>query len=350
MHPYIRSSKHFLMIFLLWAPTCIYFIKFASKMADISLIDAIILAGPPLCILPFIALSNWYLCKNNSFDELKFINFVFIHIIYVLVSIGVWIIISFLYTFFLDYFLMVELWQKRFISIIPFLIVLGGGVYFLAVFFNYLLIAMEKNKELEQKALENSLANSQSAYKALRATIHPHFLFNSLNALSVLTLSAPETANKISLQLSDFMRYSLRYQKKEIVKVQEEVNHIKNYLGIEKIRLGKRLNLQFEIDESVMDIPILSFILLPLVENSIKHGIQELIEGGTLTVIIKKVKDNLYIEVKNPYEENHRSLKGEGIGLPTLKKRLQLTYGENGHILVKKDEKFYKVIIKIPVE
>ncbi|GAG16392.1 unnamed protein product, partial [marine sediment metagenome] len=198
--------------------------------------------------------------------------------------------------------------------------------------------------------LKNRLLASSAELNSLKATIHPHFLFNSLTALSTLTKTSPELAHKVCIQLSDFLRYSLVYSRKEWASVEDELEHIKSYLGIEKIRLGKRLTLDFNINEQAMAEQLPPFSLLPLVENAIKHGFQQTTESGTLTLQIEKYPNSLRILVKNPLDKTSRTQTSPGYGLKALKQRLTNAYGDNTKLIISQKEDDFIVKLQIPLE
>jgi LytS/YehU family sensor histidine kinase len=228
----------------------------------------------------------------------------------------------------------------------------GVSLYFIAILGNYLVLAIEKNRKTEQEVLKQKLLASQAELKALKATVHPHFLFNCLNLLGPLMRTSRTKAQTVISQLSDFLLYSLRYGKQELVTVQDELDHIKNYLGVESVRLGNRLKLQFDIDEKVLGTPVLPLTLLPLVENAIKHGIGQCIEGGTLSISIKKGSEDgdIHVEITNPYDQPSQpaAVRGEGLGLKTLKQRISAYYGARGRLVIWKDNQTFKTKLYFP--
>ncbi|MCK4263603.1 MAG: histidine kinase, partial [Candidatus Aminicenantes bacterium] len=227
----------------------------------------------------------------------------------------------------------------------------GIFLYFLAALIHYLILSLEKSREAEQQVLRNRLLASRAELNSLKATIHPHFLFNSLTALSTLTKTSPDLAHKVCIQLSDFLRYSLVYARKEWASVEDELEHIKSYLGIEKIRLGKRLTLDFSINEQAMAEQLPPFSLLPLVENAIKHGFQQTTESGTLTLQIEKYPNSMLILVKNPLDKASRTqTTSPGYGLKALKQRLTNAYGDNTKLIISKKEDEFVVKLQIPLE
>ncbi|MCP5108861.1 MAG: hypothetical protein GY950_36090 [bacterium] len=335
---------------LLWSPICLWVVFLLASLADAPWWKAAVLSGPPMAIELFICLSTWYVCKMTSHNRWYLVKTVWTHIIAAGLLNALWLFLIMLYGKALGTMFETGNWGNLYTESVPVFLAVGVSLYFIAILAHYLVLAVEKNRETEQEVLEQRLLASQAELKALKATVHPHFLFNSLNLLSPLMRSSKEKAQKVVSQLSDFLLYSLRYGKQELVTIEDELDHVKNYLGIESVRLGDRLELRFDVDDDVLSVRILPLTLLPLVENAIKHGIGQCIEGGTLAVSIKKAPtaDEIAIEITNPYEETSGRVRGEGLGLKTLKQRIATYYGTAGRLVTHKDNRVFRVEVYVP--
>lgn len=294
----------------------------------------------------FICLSSWYLCRMTFISHWYLTRTIFTHLVATLLLNGIWLLIIYLYSEAMSWLQKDESWPNHFVQAIPVFIAVGFSLYFIAILSHYLVLTIEKQKQAEQEMLNQKILAGQAELKALKATVHPHFLFNCLNLLSPLMLSTPKQAQHVLTQLSDFLVYSLRYGKQESVTIKDEVEHIKNYLGIEQVRLGERLKLEWDIDDEILDKPILPLMLLPIVENAIKHGINTCLSGGTLSIVIKKETTFVYMVIKNPYEDAR--VRGEGLGLTTLKQRLTAFYNGEGQLLTTKDAQTFTVTLRFP--
>lgn len=239
-------------------------------------------------------------------------------------------------------------WSDLFLDSIPIMLGVGVTLYFIWILIYYLIIANEEIRLTEQEVLKQRLFASQAELKALKTTIHPHFLFNGLNMIGPLIRKSPHRAQFFLNQLSEFLIYSLKYGKKQQVTVQDELDHISNYLAIEGERLGNRLKLDIDVDPDALPKSMLPLTLLPLVENAIKHGISQSLEGGILSISIKKKTDYLMVEIENPYEKPAANLKGEGLGLATLRKRVEVYYGSSGRVAVTRENKCFKIKLYLP--
>ena len=350
MHPLLNQPKKLLFVILIWLPIIVSFISVESTISGTPWLHSALLFGPMLFLELFILLSTWYVCRTIPLEAGKIFNFIFKHGGTALVMNAIWLQITMMYSETLVLMNVSEVWREYFNRAFPLLLATGVLFYFLACLFHYLLITLENSRQAEQEAIENHLLASRAELESLKSTIHPHFLFNSLTALSTLTLTSAEKANKMCIQLSDFLRYSLQYGKNEFVTVEDELNHINNYLGVEQVRLGNRLKLKFNITDETLKIKILPFALLPLIENAIKHGIQEQILGGTIYIEIQLERDNLRVMVRNPFELKAKSAKSEGHGLKTLQQRLDAVYRGKANILTNTQNGKFTITMNLPIE
>lgn len=188
-----------------------------------------------------------------------------------------------------------------------------------------LLALLEKEKLLVQKTLEANLT-------ALRSQINPHFLFNTLNTISSLIHDSPDLAEEAVEHLAFIFRYTLKTSNEQFATLKEEMQLIKHYLDIEKIRFGKRLNIEIQIQEKCLDVLIPSLVIQTLVENCIKHGISKLTKEGLIkiqfyldeTFLVGEIFDNgPGIKTENIYK---------GTGLSNILTRLEQIYGKNHEI------------------
>jgi len=187
-----------------------------------------------------------------------------------------------------------------------------------------------KEKELNEERLNRT--RMEAELKALQAKINPHFLFNTLNTIASLISENPKAAESTVEKLSELFRYTLKSAEKSTVTITEELDIVRTYLEIEKVRFGERLSYAITCEESVKDLTIPALIIQPLVENSIKHGIASEIHGGMITVSATRNDGNCLISVV----DNGRGLDGpgnsEGFGLKSIQERLLLRYGASASL------------------
>lgn len=350
MIPYLKKPKNIIFIILIWVPVLVSFVSLESMLSKTPWLDAALLFGPVMFLELFIAMATWYVCKSIPLDARNFANLILKHAGTALIINAVWLQVTMMYSELLVLIYDTEIWRSYFNKSFPLLVTTGVLFYFLASLIHYLLIVQDEARQAEQEALQSKLLAGRAELDSLKATIHPHFLFNSLNALNTLTVTSPQKAQRICIQLSDFLRYSIQYSKKEFATVQDELDHIGNYLGVEQTRLGKRLNIEFDVDPNVLEVRILPFTLLPLVENSVKHGIQERLLGGSIHLQIKESPQQLFIKVSNPCDEKVKNSKTEGHGLRILKERLYSVYKDKAELTTLRQDDDFIVRLYIPLE
>ena len=177
-------------------------------------------------------------------------------------------------------------------------------------------------REVEAARLEARFAEAQN--QALRMQLQPHFLFNTLNSVSALIHSSPEDADRMIGRLGDFLRMTLEASPEQLVPLRRELAFIEAYLAIERVRFRDRLQVRLEIPLELMGARVPSFILQPLVENSLKHGLTGRAEGGTLIVRARKDSETLVLEVQ---DDGEGFVAGrEGVGLSNVRARIALLY------------------------
>ncbi len=185
--------------------------------------------------------------------------------------------------------------------------------------------------ELRTSQLETKLV--QAELQALRMQLQPHFLFNTLNSISALQLTDVETANKMTARLGDFLRLTLDNVGTQVVTLRQEMEFLRSYLDIERIRFQDRLTIQMEIEPDTLDIKVPNLILQPIVENAIRYAVVKRTGFGEITLRAHRRQEFLQIEVEDngiglqlPHNSN-RATRG-GVGLANTEARLQQLYGK----------------------
>jgi signal transduction histidine kinase len=182
-----------------------------------------------------------------------------------------------------------------------------------------------RERELRATQLEAKLAQTQ--LQVLRMQLHPHFLFNTLHAISELIYKDPEAAEQMIADLSDLLRVSLETVGAQEVPLQQEVDFLKKYLEIEQTRFHDRLELQLEIAPDTLDARVPNMIFQPLVENAIRHGIAPHAAGGRVAIGARRVNGTLHLHVTDNGRGLPQNLR-EGVGLTNTRARLRHLYGD----------------------
>ncbi|MFC2139977.1 sensor histidine kinase, partial [Bacteroidota bacterium] len=192
------------------------------------------------------------------------------------------------------------------------------GAYYGLDYYNQL-----SKSKLKESQLEKELA--QANLQALKMQLHPHFLFNTLHAVSTLMQEDIKTARRMLAKLSDLLRVTLDNVGVQIVELNDEIDFLKSYLEIEQIRFGDRLQIVYEIEQETLSARVPNLILQPLVENAIKHGISNNAEGGKIVIKTYIDSDSLVLSVCDDGKFNGNKFT-EGIGLSNTRKRLNHIY------------------------
>lgn len=199
--------------------------------------------------------------------------------------------------------------------------------------------------ELRSRAL--SPAQAEARLAALNARIRPHFLFNSLNAVLSLIRARPQQAEAALESLSDLFRAAMR-DPGELVSLADEIDLGRQYLELEKLRLGERLHVDWQLVGVPMDLPIPPLMLQPLLENAVYHGIEPSPEGGAVTVAIRQVGEELRIVISNPTAGQLPHAAGNQMALANIRERLALYYDLEARLETEAGDHRYDVRITLP--
>ena len=182
---------------------------------------------------------------------------------------------------------------------------------------------------MREQWLRQQYSELNARIQAMQARIHPHFLFNSLNSVVSLISIDPDKAENMLISLSRLFRAS--FQELKLVSLEEEIDLCKQYLSIEKMRLGDRLTVEWNIQATPIElkratIPLLT--LQPLLENSIFHGVEKVLQASTISVLVEILQNQVTIVITNPYSHDKiKSRTGNGIAIENVEQRLKAYYG-----------------------
>ena len=202
----------------------------------------------------------------------------------------------------------------------------------------------EETKMLQTKILETQLKLKEQELHYLKMQIHPHFLFNTLNTMYGFALKKADETPEMILKLSNLLDYLLYQANKPFVLLKDEINHIEDYIALEKMRFHDTLNIQFIKDDISEDLKIAPMILLPFVENSFKHGA---IKNGKLYIKMSLQSNNkqLFFNIENTNAKTETA--ENGIGLDNIKKRLDLLYLNNYDLKIENKNDLFSVNLKL---
>jgi signal transduction histidine kinase len=228
-----------------------------------------------------------------------------------------------------------------------YLLVCWMGLYFGFKYYESMQIERES-------ALRASALAQEAQLKMLRYQLNPHFLFNTLNAISTLILdNRNSVANSAVSGLSEFLRYTLDQDPMKKVTVTQELDVLNLYLNIEKMRFGSRLTIKHEIADDTRDMLVPSLLLQPLIENAVKYAISPREEGGTIIISAQRLGDRLQLAVADDgpgLVESDRASQRRGVGIRNTRERLQVLYGAGGTVDVQPHRPGLRVTLSFPAE
>ena len=204
-----------------------------------------------------------------------------------------------------------------------------------------------RNLIIQKRTHEKEKLQREMELNYLKEQVNPHFLFNSLNSIYALARQqSPETPDVV-MQLSELMRYQLESSKKDTVFLKEELEFIENYLLLEEKRLSNRSTIEFSIEGDVSKLKISPMLLIPFVENAIKHGAQSTNEQSTISACATVKDSMLHFKICNSKPSNHTVSKREGFGLENVRRRLKLLYPNSHTLEINDTEKAYNVNLSV---
>jgi len=219
---------------------------------------------------------------------------------------------------------------------------ISAAIYFLILRYFYIQFQWRRNLA----------AQSRAEIQALQARIRPHFLFNSMNTIASLIAISPESAESAIEDLSDLFRASLSEQNMHTLG--DEIKLTESYLAIEALRLGERLQLEWQIDQGLLDIEVPSLCIQPLAENAVYHGIEPIAEGGKILISALQIGNRLKLSVSNPLTSDHTAStygkRGNQMAQDNIRQRLKLVYGNRGEFTINDTKESYTVSLLIPLD
>jgi two-component system, LytTR family, sensor histidine kinase AlgZ len=339
MHPIFQDRNSVLAYLAAWVPMGSVLAFVINASARLGWLETASLTAPLTLVLAIVCLSPWYLAKSlplsaSSRAKVLGANLIGAMCASALVMGAVHVLL----------FLADRLHPGLSGRVHPALPILAGMIflfYLLSIAMNYVLLVLETSKRAE-------LLSREAEFKALKAQVNPHFLFNSLNSISALTSIDAAKAREMCIRLSDFLRNSLRLGEKTSIPFSEEMELTSTYLDVEQVRFGQRLRLTRDFAPGCAHCAVPPLLLQPLVENAIKHGIAALSEGGEIAMTARLERGQLRFTVENPFDPDAPPMKKSGFGLVNVRNRLAARYGTAARLEVEVEPNLYRVILSLP--
>jgi sensor histidine kinase YesM len=239
-------------------------------------------------------------------------------------------------------------WKKEFLKTIGFWLTLSSAIGY----FFYSQTRIKISKEIIQQERINRLSSEKEVLEAnlklLQAQVEPHFLFNTLSNVLSLIDTDPAKGKSMLLDLIHYLRTSLSRTLPVATTIEQEMNMIKAYLNIQKVRMGERLRFSIELPDALREHPFPPMLLQPLVENAVKHGLEPSIEGGEITINVVEENGYIRMEVKDT-GNGFNSYDTAGVGIANVRERIRLIYGDKGRLVLEANVPHgVKAMIEVP--
>ena len=348
MHPIFSSRLRFALYLGGWFTLAPLLAGLLVLLRPRPFADAIAFAGPLTLFYASACLSAWWVCRAHPLGGPKPVHTLLTVFSAAVQASAVWVAAGAVWGAILAAGLGVDPGRAtRLQDLIP-LALAGVPLYLLSVMAHYIILTFESARAAERRVFESQVTAREAELRALRAQLNPHFLFNSLNSISALAAPDPEAARRMCQLLGDFLRHSLSLGGRERVTLGEELALADRYLAIEQVRFGARLGVDKRADDGALSCLVPPLLLQPLVENAVKHGVADRVEGGTIRIEAHRRGDALVVEVENPRDPDAPPRRGQGLGLENVRARLDALDRRQTRVDVDRSPDRFRVTLTLP--
>jgi two-component system, LytTR family, sensor histidine kinase AlgZ len=310
-------------------------------------VGALLLCVVCTLLLALLSLPTWYLCRTLPLTPGKGVRIITSHAAAALAWSFVFVVSA---KIAVEPIALVRGWHELPLDVEraeAALLGIGGLFYFLVAAFHYLLTELELGRDAAERAGALALLAQRAELQALRAQVHPHFLFNSLNTVNALIGYDPEKARRACVLLAEYLRGTLRAQERSLVPLREEWALCERYLEVESLRLGERLHVELELPAATHACLVPSLLLQPLVENAMTHGVALVETPLPLRFCARRSAERLVLELENGIDPAPRNHEG-GLGLANVRARLFAHYGADATLRIERDAERFVVVLDLP--
>jgi two-component system sensor histidine kinase AlgZ len=317
----------------------------SRTMFGVSVTQAVVFALPLSLLAVPVSLSAWYLCRAMPISRINVWWVAISAVGAAVVASSVWAALGQVWWGALH---RIGLPPTPGTPLVTMLAGFGGMAYLMSVTVHYTVQAVEGVSDLAKRELQSQIAAREAELRALRAQVDPHFLFNSLNAISGLIAPQPERAREMTRRLADFLRESLTLGAVPRITLARELALTEQYLEIERVRFGDRLRVRItsSVDVQAAVPPLL---LQPLAENAVRHGIATCLDGGLVEINVEARGALIWLTIANPRDPDG-GRRGTGFGMDIVRRRLHAAFGERAALAVEPSSDAYRVSLTWPFE
>ena len=348
MHPILAEKRRLAAYLAAWIPLALILAALLARPGGFSPLEAGAIAVPMALAFAFLGLSAWYPCKSAPLARATLLRLTATHAAAALITSAVWVFLGAAIVRVLSLLPALSSLPRRYAPQVASLFAAGVLLYLLSVALHYVLLSFEAAREAERREAEQALASREAQLTALKAQIQPHFLFNSLNSISALVGSDPPRAREMCVGLADFLRKTLAVGERPAIRISEEISLARSYLDVERIRFGRRLTVEEEIDPEGAQCLVPPLLLQPLMENAIIHGVSTSVEGGVVRLEACRTGHRLRIVIENSFDPDSPAQRRGGLGLKIVREQLAAFYGSEAFFAAKRLERRHLAVISIP--
>ena len=349
MHPILARGGRLALYLGVWLLAGVLLSSLIARPGGPGAGEALAIALPLAIIYAFFCLSAWYLSRSAPIATTGTLRLITSVLTAALISSAAWLFLARIWIETLARRRIVADAAATFDRNDTVLFGFGLLLYLLSVASGYLLASFELSREVERRALEGQVLAREAELRSLRAQIDPHFLFNSLHSIGALTTLDPQAARRMCVLLADFLRESLALGGEDRIPLGREMDLVRRYLDVERVRFGDRLRVELDTGNagSCLVPPLL---LQPIVENAVTHGIAHRIDGGTINVDASRGEGTLTLSVANPCDADRPRGTGTGLGLSNVRARLRALHGDEARMRAGEEEGVWRVEIVLPID
>jgi hypothetical protein len=350
MHPLLTRASRVVLYLAAWIDVGLLLAAFLRMVTPRPWTDAIAFAVPAALLEGFIVLSAWWVCREYRLSGALLSRSIGAQVAAIVVASAVWTVLAAALAAGLARWAGLGPPPEAVRRDLGIVFASGTLFYLLSLVAHHLSLAVRTSHAAERAALGSEVAAREAELRALRAQLNPHFLFNSLNSINALVGSDPEAARQMCERLGDFLRRTLALGARDSVTLGDELALVDRYLDIEHVRFGDRLQVELDVGPGAAACLVPPLLLQPLVENAVKHGVQDCIDGGVIRLAARREQDRLVLAVDNPVDPEAPSRRGAGVGLANVRRRLEVFGAQGARLETAREAGRYRVTLTLPAQ
>lgn len=348
MHPILARSGRLALYLALWVLVGTVFAALLQGRVGFGWPEASALALPLASAYAFVCLSAWYVARSMPLVSTSTTRVVVTGLTAAVLSSALWLGLGRVW--------MIALAQRGWLTDVMRssggldTVMFGFGIllYLFSLTISYLLATYESAREAERRALRGQVLAREAELRSLRAQIDPHFLFNSLHAISALTAADPAAARRACILLAEFLRETLALGGESRITMGRELKLAERFLAMARVRFGTRLEVDITAEAGVDGCLVPPLLLQPIVENAVTHGVAHVLDGGTIRIAASRSPGRVSILIENPCDADRPRGRGTGLGLANVRARLHAVHGAEASIHAAERDGLWQVSVSLP--